>query len=89
MLAAQMVALHSAGMECLRRAAIQDQPSHAREANLALAAKLIRTYGLTLETLNKHRGKGQQTVRVEHVTVKAGGQAIVGNVKHSGGSDKS
>ena len=80
-LAAQMGFTAPAGMECLRRAAIQDHPSHAREANLALAAKLIRTYGLTLQY--KHRGKGQQTVRVEHVTVKVG-QAIVGNVKHSG-----
>jgi hypothetical protein len=25
-------------------------------------------------TLNKHRGKGQQVVRVEHVTVNAGGR---------------
>ena len=33
-----------------------------------------------LATLNKHRGKGQQKVTVEHVNFQAGGQAIVGNV---------
>jgi hypothetical protein len=38
-----------------------------------------------MEALDKHRGKGQQTVRVEHVTVNAGGQAIVGNVRGGGG----
>src|SRR4051812_22482185 len=30
------------------------------------------------EAIDRHRGKGQQTVRVEHVTVNAGGRAIVG-----------
>jgi hypothetical protein len=42
-----------------------------------------------MEALDKHRGKGQQTVRVEHVTVNAGGQAIVGNVEAGGGVSKS
>ena len=44
-----------------------------------------RTYATLLEALDKHRGKGQQVVRVERVTVKAGGQAIVGSVAHPGG----
>jgi hypothetical protein len=38
-----------------------------------------------LDTLNRHRGKGQQKVTVEHVNVAAGGQAIVGNVETGGG----
>jgi hypothetical protein len=33
------------------------------------------------EAIDRRRGKGQQTVRVEHVTVQAGGQAIVGHVE--------
>jgi hypothetical protein len=38
------------------------------------------------DALNRHRGKGsQQVVRVEHVTVQAGGQAIVGAVTQGGG----
>lgn len=32
------------------------------------------------ECLRTYRGGGQQKVTVEHVTVQAGGQAIVGNV---------
>lgn len=88
MLAAQLVALHSAGMECLRRAAITGQPEHGRHSNLALGTKLLRNFSLTLEALNKHRGKGQQTVRVEHVQVNAGGQAIIGNVSHGGSKEE-
>ena len=36
------------------------------------------------QTMQKLRGKGQQTVRGEHVTVNSGGQAIVGKVEHQG-----
>lgn len=38
-----------------------------------------------MEALNRYQGKGQQKVTVEHVTVNAGGQAIVGNLTHDGG----
>jgi hypothetical protein len=85
MLAAQMIACHSAAMECFRRAMIKEQPFEGRQQNLNFANKLSRTYALHMEALDKHRGKGQQKVTVEHVHVHQGGQAIVGNV-NSGGS---
>ncbi len=85
MLIGQMIACNAAAMECFRRAMLPDQPLINRQTNLSFATKLSRTYALHLETLDKHRGKGQQTVRVEHVTVNAGGQAIVGNVSTGGG----
>jgi len=44
------------------------------------------TYALHLEALDKHRGKGQQKVTVEHVHVYRGGQAIVGNVEQGVGA---
>ena len=81
MLAAQMVATHSAAMECLRRAMIQNQPALGREQNLKHAAKLLSIYSRQIETLDKHRGKGQQKITVEHVTVEAGGQAMVGHIE--------
>ena len=37
-----------------------------------------------MEALKRYRNAGEQTVRVEHVTVNEGGQAIVGNVTHRG-----
>lgn len=85
MLAAQAVATHNAAMECYRRAMIEGQTFEGRRDNLAQANKLSRTYAALVEALDKHRGKGQQVVRVEHVTVQAGGQAIVGNIASPGG----
>ena len=85
MLAGQMVALHNASMECLRRAMLGEQTFEGRRENLNQANKLSRTYATLLEALNRHRGKGQQKVTVEHVHVHSGGQAIVGTVEHPGG----
>jgi hypothetical protein len=50
--------------------------------------KLSRTYATLLEALNRHRGKGQQKVTVEHVHVHSGGQAVVGVVDGLGGGDQ-
>ena len=46
--------------------------------------KLARTYAAQMDTIKRYRSKGQQTVRVERVTVENGGQAVVGNVSHGG-----
>ncbi len=81
LLAAQMVAAHNAAMECLRRAMREGQPFAIRDQNLKHAAKFMSMYVRQIETLDKHRGKGQQKVTVEHVHVEAGGQAIVGHVE--------
>jgi hypothetical protein len=45
------------------------------------AARLMKAYAMQLEVLRRHRGGGQQFVRVEHVHINAGGQAIIGNVR--------
>ncbi len=81
MLATQMVGTHSAAMECLRRAMIQGQTFEGRDQNLRHGAKLLSIYARQMDALNKHRGKGQQKVTVEHVHVEAGGQAVVGHVE--------
>jgi hypothetical protein len=88
LLAAQMAAVHNATMTFARRLAhvdnIQQQDSAERAFN-----KLARTFAAQLEALKRYRSAGEQTVRVEHVTVNEGGQAIVGNVSHGGrGSPK-
>ena len=81
MMAAQLIAAHNAAMECYRRAMLGEQTFEGREQNLSQANKLSRTYTVLLEALNRHRGKGQQKVTVEHVHVHSGGQAIVGTVE--------
>jgi hypothetical protein len=85
MLATQMVGLHNAAMEVMRRAMIKEQPFEVQREYLAQASKLTRSYAALVEALNRHRGKGQQKVTVEHIHVHAGGQAVVGVVEAPGG----
>ena len=87
MMAAQLLASHYAAMECYRRAMLPNQSFEGRSENLNQANKLSRTHAALLEAFNRHRGKGQQKVTVEHVHVHSGGQAIVGNVTGPGGGD--
>jgi hypothetical protein len=89
MMAAQLLAAHNATMECYRRAMFPDQTLEARRENLNQANKLSRTYALLVDALNRHRGKGQQKMTVEHVHVHSGGQAVVGVVEASVGENPS
>jgi hypothetical protein len=84
MLAAQMLSTHNAAMECMRRAMIPEQTFVGREQALKHGAKLMQLYERQMAALDKRRGQGQQKITVEHVTVEAGGQAIVGNVVAGG-----
>jgi hypothetical protein len=85
MMAAQLLAAHNATMECYRRAMLPEQTLEGRSENLNQANKLSRTYAVLLDALNRHRGKGQQKVTVEHVHVHSGGQAVVGMIGPPGG----
>ncbi|SIT58786.1 conserved hypothetical protein [Mesorhizobium prunaredense] len=86
MMASQMIAAHSAAMECFRRAMLPNQTIIGRDENLGHANKLLRAFSSLVETFNRHRGKNQQKVLVEHVHIHAGGQALVGMVTPNGGS---
>ncbi len=88
MMAAQLIAAHNATMECHRRAMLPKQSEERRREALNQANKLSRTFATMLDTLSKHRGKGQQKMTVEHVHVHAGGQAIVGPIQHNAGGQK-
>ena len=83
MLAAQMAAVHNATMTFARRLNHVDNIPQQDSAERAFN-KLARTFANQLEALKRYRSAGSQTVRVEHVTVNEGGQAIVGNVAHGG-----
>ena len=87
MVAAQLIACHQAAMECYRRAMLPDQSFEGRRENLNQANKLARTYAALIAALDKHRGKGQQKVTVEHVHVHDGGQAVVGIIPPRGAGD--
>lgn len=80
-LAIQMAQNHALTSDLMSRAAAAENLEHAMAFG-NLAVKMQRTFTAQIEALAKMRGKGQQTVRVEHVTVEAGAQAIVGDVHH-------
>lgn len=83
MLAAQMAAVHMATMTFSRRL---NHVENIRQQDSAVCAftKLARTFAAQVEALKRYRTGGEQKVTVEHVTVNAGGQAIVGSVTHGG-----
>jgi hypothetical protein len=81
MLASQMAVTHSLAMEMIGRAHRATGIEHM-QAHGALATKLLRTFTAQTEALAKLKRGGEQTVRVEHVHVYQGGQAIVGAVSN-------
>lgn len=79
LLLTQMAATHQATMMLARRLNHVENIPQQDAAERALN-KLARSYAAQMDTLKRYRSKGQQTVRVERVTVESGGQAVVGNV---------
>lgn len=86
LLLAQMAATHQATMMMARRLNHVENIPQQDAAERALN-KLTRSFTAQMDTLKRYRSKGQQTVRVERVTVEPGGQAVVGNVQHGGRGD--
>lgn len=83
LLATQMGAIHAATMMMARRLNHVETIAQQDAAERALN-KLARTFATQMEALKRYRTGGQQRVIVEHVTVNAGGQAIVGSVQQGG-----
>ncbi len=80
MLISQMVTVYDQAMDCFKYVNINKSNPEACQRLQNQAIKLMRLYNQQLETLDKHRRKGNQKMTVEHVNVHKGGQAIVGNV---------
>jgi hypothetical protein len=80
-LAVQMACTHTAAMAVLARLDAALGTERRVAAFGATAARLMRAYASQVEVLRRLRNGGRQFVRVEHVHVNDGGQAIVGNVK--------
>jgi hypothetical protein len=84
LLAAQMAAVHNATMTTARRLNHVETIPQQDSASNALN-KLARTFAAQVEALKKYRSTGEQSIRVQHVTVNDGGQTIVGDVQAGGG----
>ena len=76
----QMACTHTAAMAVLNRLGNASGPTRSSTAMASAAAKLLRAYATQVETLRRLRNGGSQFVRVEHVHVNEGGQAVIGNV---------
>ena len=80
-LAVQMACAHMAAMAILAKL----DSGFGTERRIALfasaAARLMKTYAMQMEVLRRLRHGGQQFVRVEHVHINGGGQAVIGNVR--------
>jgi hypothetical protein len=80
-LAVQMACTHPAAMAVLAKL----DAAFATERHIAAfgsaAARLMRAYAIQVEVLRRLRSGGQQFMRIEHVHVNDGGQAVIGNVK--------
>jgi hypothetical protein len=79
--AVQMSCTHAAAMAILGKL----DSGFGTERRIALfasaAARLMKAFALQVEVLRRLRHGGHQYVRVEHVHVNEGGQAVIGNVK--------
>jgi Tfp pilus assembly protein PilE len=81
-----MAAAHMAAMRMARQLAAAEMIPQQDAAERAFN-KLARTYAGQMDTLKRYRSKGEQKMTVQHVTVKDGGQAVVGDVRAGGRGD--
>jgi len=88
-LAIQMACTHTAAISVLARFG-GGGGSERRVTALAMAAaRLLRAFSTQVEALRRLRHGGDQYVRVEHVHVNDGAQAIIGNVQTREGTSSS
>lgn len=87
MLVQQMIALNSMIMKSSRLALVDGQTVAEWDMYVKNAVRLSNAFTNVVAALDKHRGKGKQTIVVKHqqVNVSNGGQAVIGDVEHRGG----
>ena len=82
-LAIEMACTHAVTMAVLSRLGGAFGGNQNTAMTVAAAARLLKAFATQVEALRRLRNGGSQFVRVEHVHVNEGGQAIVGNVSPS------
>jgi hypothetical protein len=82
MLVGQIIANNTAANE-LRRRGWQSKSPEQQIQLLNLADKSTRSIAMLVEALNRHRSRGQQTVRVERVNLYGNAQAVIGDIHQS------
>lgn len=79
-LIAQMACTHAAAMAVLGRIGGAHGGDRHVATMAAASARLLRAFAVQVETLRRLRNGSAQFVRVEHVHVNDGGQAVVGKI---------
>ena len=79
-MAIQMACSHAVTMSVLSHLGGAFGASRNTAMMVAAVAKLGRAFAAQVEALRKLKNGGSQFVRVEHVHVNGGGQAVIGNV---------
>lgn len=79
-LALQAACTHMAAMAVMSRIGGAGGGPQRLPGLASATAKLLRAYCIQVETYRRLRGGGEQNIRVEHVHVHEGGQAIVGAI---------
>ena len=80
-LSVQMACTHTAAMSVLAKMDSGLGTERRIAAFGSAAARLMRAYAIQVEVLRRLRTGGQQFMRIEHVHVNDGGQAVIGNIK--------
>jgi hypothetical protein len=80
MLAHQLAALHKVGMEMIGSVVPHSQDAAIQNRRLNAAVRCMTAYQQGLLTLRKLRLGGHQRISIQHIQVREGGQAIVGDV---------
>src|SRR5262249_36662095 len=88
-LAIQMACTHNAAISVLARFRGGGGGERRVVAPASAAARTVRAYSPQVEALRRLRHGGDQYVRVEHVHINDGAQAVIGNVQARSGSSSS
>lgn len=82
--AVQLACAHAAAMHVLN--SLRQEVGFERQlpALASAATQLIKATAVQTEQLRRLKGGQSQYVRVEHVHINDGGQAVIGNVQASG-----
>ena len=80
MLMSQMLTVHKHAMTLMAKAS-EISTATTSETIMNMANKLMRTFATQVEAFEKLKRGGKQVIKVDHVHVHEGGQAIVGNIQ--------
>jgi hypothetical protein len=79
-LAVQMACTHTTAMSVLAKLYVAFATERRVASFGSAAARLLRAYAMQVEVLRRLRHGGHQYIRVEHVHINEGGQAVISNV---------